>query len=82
MTPRGKDHAINCGVCSQRGGHQSHQLVAEVGPTQRISQANTLIRQFTQTQAEGKAGGQQQPGLGDQAVIVKGNVDAVGVLKW
>ena len=48
---------------------------------QRISQVNALVRQFTQIQAEGKAGGQQQPDLGDQAVIAKGDVDAVGVLK-
>ena len=30
----------------------------------------------------GQGGGQQQPGIGHQAVIVEGDVDAVGVLKW
>ena len=37
---------------------------------------------FTQTHAQSKAGGQQQPGIGHQAVIVEGDADAVGVLAW
>ena len=44
-----------------------------------MAQVNVLVHQFTQTQAEGQAGRQQQPGVGHQAVIVEGDVDAVGV---
>ena len=58
------------------------QLVTGVGPARGISQVNVAVHQFTQTQAEGEAGGQQQPGIGHQAVIVEGDVDAVGALKW
>ena len=47
-----------------------------------ISQVNVLVHQFSQTQAQGQAGGQQQPGVGHQTVVVEGDVDAVGVLEW
>ena len=66
----------------QGRGHQGHQLVAGVGPAGGISQVNVLVHQFSQTQAQGQAGGQQQPGVGHQTVVVEGDVDAVGVLEW
>ena len=66
---------------SQRGGHQGQQLVPGVGPARGISQVDVFVHQFTQTQAENEAGG-QQPSIGHQAVIVKGDVNAVGVLAW
>ena len=40
------------------------------------------VRQFTQTQVVGQGDRQQQPGIGRQAVIVEGNVDAVWVVVW
>ena len=40
------------------------------------------VHQFTQTQAQGQGGRQQQPGIGHQAVVVEGDVDAVGGLRW
>ena len=61
---------------------KGQHLVPNVRPARRISQVNVFVHQFTQTQAQGEAGGQQQPGIGHQAVIVKGDVDAVGALKW
>ena len=64
------------------GGHQGHQLVARVGPARGIAQVNVVVHQFSQTQAEGEAGGQQQPGIVDQAVVVEGDLDAVGVAAW
>ena len=47
-----------------------------------MAQVEELVHQFTQTQAEGEGGGQQQPGIGHQAVIIKGDSDAIGGLKW
>ena len=66
----------------QRGGHQGQQLVPGIGPARGVAQVNEAVRQFTQTQAEGEAGGQQQPGIGHQAVVVESDVDAIGVLAW
>ena len=66
----------------QRGGHQGHQLVARVGPPWRISQVQVVVNEFPQTHALGQGGGQQQPSIVDQAVVVEGDLDAVGVLKW
>ena len=58
--------------------------VISLAPTMArgIAQVNVFVHQFTQPQTLGEAGGQQQPGIGHQAVIVKGEVDAVGVLQW
>ena len=73
---------VNAVAAGQRRGHQGHQLVARVGPARGIPQVDVFVRQFTKPQAQGQGGGQQQPGIGHQAVIVEGDLDAVGVLKW
>ena len=38
-----------------------------------------MVNQFTQTQVLGQRDRKEQPRIGHQAVIIKGNVDAVGV---
>ena len=40
------------------------------------------VDQFNQTQALGQGGRKEQPGIGQQAVIVEGDFDAVGVIAW
>ncbi len=40
------------------------------------------VNEFTQAHALGQGGRQEQPGIVDQAVVVEGYLDAVGVLKW
>ena len=40
------------------------------------------VNQLGQAQALGEGGRKDQPGIGDQAVVIKGDLDAVGVLKW
>ena len=41
-----------------------------------------MVNQFTQTQALGEGDRKEQPGIGHQAVVVEGDLDAVGLLKW
>jgi len=48
-------------------------------PTWRVSQVNMAVHQFTQTQMVGEGNGQDQPGIGHQAVFVQGDLDAVEV---
>ena len=50
--------------------------------TRGVTQVQVLVHQCIQTEPESQSGGQQQPSTGHQAVIIKGDVDAVGVLKW
>ncbi len=69
-------------TASQGRGHHCQQFVAGIGPAGGVTQIEVPLNHFTQTQAEGKAGGQQQPCIGHQAVIIKGDIDAIGVLKW
>ena len=44
-----------------------------------IAQVNVAVHQFTQAQVVAQGDRQQQPRIGHQAVIIKGNVDAVGL---
>ena len=40
------------------------------------------VNEFTQAHVLGQGGRKEQPSIVDQAVVVKGYLDAVGVLKW
>ena len=40
------------------------------------------IHQLAQTQVMGQRDRQKQSGVGHQAVIVEGDLDAVGLLRW
>ena len=73
---------VNAVAARQRRGHQGHQLVAGVGPAWGPAQVQMPVNQLGQAQALGQGGRKDQPGIVDQAVIVEGDVDAVGVLKW
>ena len=64
------------------GGHQGHQLVAGVGPPRGAAQVQVLLNQLRQAQTPGQGGGKHQPGIGHQAVVVEGDLDAVGVATW
>ena len=66
----------------QRRRHQGQYLVSRVGPTQRISQVNVVIHQLAQSQVMGQRDRKDQPGIGHQAVIVEGDVDAIEVVAW
>ena len=48
----------------------------------RVAQVEALLDQLGQTQVLGQGGGKDQPGIVDQAVVIKGDLDAVGLLKW
>ncbi len=41
-----------------------------------------MVNQFTQTQVLGQGGRQDQPRMVDQAVVIKGDLDAVGMFRW
>ena len=40
------------------------------------------VNEFTQAHVLGQSGRKEQPSMVDQAVVVEGYLDAVGVLKW
>ena len=41
-----------------------------------------MVDEFPQAQMPGEGGRQEQPGIGHQAVIVKGDADTVGIVLW
>ena len=40
------------------------------------------VHQLAQSQMMGQCDRKDQPGIVDQAVVIKGDVDAVGMLRW
>ena len=41
-----------------------------------------VVDEFTQSQVLGEGDRKEQPSIGHQAVVVEGDVDAVGLLRW
>ena len=85
--PRGPARAQGVGIVNavatrQRRCHQRQQLVSGMRPTRRIPQVHMAVHQLTQTQMMGQGQRQQQAGVGHQAVVVEGDLDAVGGLQW
>ncbi len=82
--PAGAQHVgvVDAVAASQRGGQQGHNLVARVRPTRGIAQVEALPDQLGPAQVLGQRGGKDQPGIVDQAVVIAGDVDAVGVAAW
>ena len=74
--------AVDAVAARQRRGDQGHHLVSRVRPPRRIPQVEVMVNQLTQAEIQGQCGRKDQPGIGHQAVVVEGYLDAVGVLKW
>ena len=82
--PAGAQHVgvVNAVATSQRGCHQGQHLVSRVRPPRRISKVNMVVDEFTQTQVLGQGDRKDQPCIGHQAVVVEGDLNAVGMVKW
>ena len=82
--PAGAQHVgvVNAVAPSQRGGHQGQHLVSRIRPPRRICEVNMVVDEFTQTQVLGEGDREEQPGIGHQAVVVEGDLNAVGMVKW
>ena len=46
------------------------------------AEVEVLPEELGQAKAQGEGGGKDQPGIGHQAVVVEGDLDAVGVVAW
>ena len=51
-------------------------------PPRRAAEVEVLPEELGQAKAQGKGGRKDQPGIVHQAVIVEGDLDAVGVVTW
>ena len=82
--PAGTQHVgvVDAVAPNQRGGHQDQHLVSRVRPPWRISEVKVAVDEFTETQVLGEGHRKEQPSIGHQAVVVEGDLNAVGVLKW
>ena len=64
------------------GVHQCHNLIVGVGFACPIAQGEVLLYHLGQAEMQGQGGRQDQPSIVHQAVVVKGDLDAVGVVAW
>ena len=60
------------GACQQLAAH----------PVRGVTQIQALLHQLGKAEVVGQGGGKEQPGVGHQAVVVEGDLDAVGVGAW
>ena len=79
---RSASGVVDAVAASQRGGDQRHYLVAGVGPARRIAQVQALLYQLGKTEVQSQGGWEEQAGIGHQAVIIEGDLDAVEVVAW
>jgi hypothetical protein len=60
--------------------HHRHRLVAGMRPSRYLPQIDMGVEQLAQAQPDRQGGRQQQPGVGDQPLVVKGDRDFVGAV--
>ena len=53
-----------------------------LAPPRGVAQVNVVVDELAQTQTPGQGDRQDQPGIGYQAGIVEGDLDAVRVVTW
>ena len=82
--PTGAQHVgvVNAVAARQRGCHQGKHLVSRIRPPRRICEVNAVVDEFTQTQVLDEGDPKEQPCIGHQAVVVEGDLDPVGMVKW
>ena len=80
--PAGAQHVgvVDAVSSGQSRSHQRHHLVAGVGSAWGATQVQVPVNQFGQSQMLAQRGWQDQPSIGHQAVVVEGDLDAVGVV--
>ena len=80
--PAGAQHVgvVDAVSSGQSRSHQRHHLVAGVGSAWGATQVQVPVNQFGQAQMLAQCGWQDQPSIYHQAVVVKGDLDAVGVV--
>ena len=72
-----------CGSIPAKAGGgrlRDHHLVAGVGSAWGAAQVKVPVNQLGQSKMQGPGGWQNQPSIVDQAAVVKGDADAVGVV--
>jgi len=69
-------------VATREGRHdECQELVADVGPTRRGAQVETLVDELPEAQMVGQRGRQQEARVGQQALVVEGRVEPVEAVR-
>ena len=73
---------VDAVAASQGGGDQRQHLVPRVRPSRRAAEVKVMVDEFGQAQVLGEGHREQQPSIGHQAVVVKRDLDAIGMVAW
>ena len=73
---------VDAVAASQGGGDQRQHLVPRVRPSRRAAEVKVMVDEFPQAQVLGEGHREQQPSIGHQAVVVKRDLDAIGMVAW
>ena len=71
---------VDAVAASQGGGDQRQHLVPRVRPSRRAAEVKVMVDEFGQAQVLGEGGRKEQSSIGHQAVVVKDDADAVGMV--
>ena len=66
---------VDAVVARQRGGDQRQHPVPSVRQPRRAAEVEVVVDKFPQSQVLGKAGWQEQAGIGHHGVVVKDNAE-------
>ena len=69
-------------LCKAPGPDAAKTEVARIGSAWGAAQVKMPVNRLGQSLLQGQGGRKEQPGIGHQTVVVKGDVDAVGVVAW
>ena len=73
---------VDAVAATQRGSDQRQRFVPGVRPSRRAAEVKVMVDEFPQGEVLGEGDQQEQAGIDDQAVVVEGDTDAVGVVAW
>ena len=80
-----KEGARHHGYTGARGYHPLLAIAAGTGEvlmSRRAAEVKVMVDEFSQAQVPGEGGWQEQAGIGHQAMVVKEDADAVGIVLW
>jgi hypothetical protein len=65
----------------ERGGDQGQEFVPRVRPTRCTTEVEVGVDELLQTEMMGERRGQEEPGVSDQAIVIKDRIEAVETVR-
>src|SRR5450759_1551857 len=76
-----RGRVVDAVTARERRHDEREQLVADVRPTDRLPEVPVRIDELAQAEMRAEGGRQEEPGVGHQAIVVEGCVEAVEAVR-